>query len=370
MSNHRLLKALHHQPVDRTPAWIMRQAGRYLPEYRKVRSSVKDFLTLCKTPELAAKVTLQPLERFDLDAAIIFSDILTIPDAFGLELYFEENHGPKFNKPIRFEQDIYALPKIDPETELKYVMDAIRLTKQSLQGKAPIIGFSGSPWTIASYMVEGQSPKQFNIIKRFLYQSPKLLHALLKHLTETIIEYLKAQISAGADVVMLFDTWGGVLSKEHYVTFSLNYMQAIIQALKSYSDQKTNQKIPVILFTKNGGPYLDKILSAGPDAIGLDWTMNLKEARKIVGKNAALQGNLDPACLYADEQTIEKAVIETLEQYGNGSGHIFNLGHGILPDVDPEKLAYMLNVLHRESPKYHKLDVIHDENPKLQGERA
>lgn len=350
MQTHRLIKALYKQPVDRTPVWIMRQAGRYLPEYRKVRNSVKDFLTLCKTPELACEVTLQPLERFDLDAAIIFSDILTIPDAYGLELHFDEGLGPRFNKPIRTIQDIMSLPKIDPEIELKYVMDAIRLTSKTLQNKKPLIGFSGSPWTLACYMIEGQTSKQFNIIKRFMYETPKHLHLLLQHLSQSIIEYLHAQINAGASVIMLFDTWGGILSPDYYSHFSLNYMQEIIEGIKNRIGE---MNIPIILFTKNGGVYLEQMQKASCQAIGLDWTVHLSDARKKVGKNFALQGNLDPACLYSDEKSLKDAVQEVLQEYGVGSGHIFNLGHGILPDTDPGKVAHMIDVLHSLSPIFH-----------------
>lgn len=347
--HHRLIKALLREPVDRTPAWIMRQAGRYLPEYRKVRSRVKDFMTLCKTPELACQVTLQPIQRFPLDAAIIFSDILTIPDAYGLGLYFEEKEGPRFKRPIRNEEDVRQLPHSDPETELSYVMEAIRLTAHELQGKLPLIGFSGSPWTIATYMVEGQSSKHFNIINKMRVESPSLLHQLLQHLSCTIIDYLNAQIAAGVQVVMLFDTWGGILSRKDYLAFSLDYMTQIIRGVK-----QRHAHVPMILFTKNGGQYLLEMKKSGTDAIGLDWTADLRQARELMQGEVALQGNLEPAILYGTPERITQAVKDVLEQYGPGTGHVFNLGHGIHPDIDPERVSVMLESLHSFSPHYHQ----------------
>lgn len=350
MQTHRLIKALFCEPVDRTPVWIMRQAGRYLPEYRKIRSSVKDFLTLCKTPELAAEVTLQPINRFPLDAAIIFSDILTIPDAYGLGLHFEEKEGPRFKHPIRSEKDVKKLPKCDPETELKYVMDAIRATQLELNGKLPLIGFSGSPWTLATYMVEGAAGREFSQINKMKIESPQLLHQLLEHLSETIIDYLNAQIAAGVDVVMLFDTWGGLLPGNDYLTFSLDYMRSIIHGLNRVVKDK---KIPVILFTKNGGQHLSEIKNSGTDAIGLDWNANLRKAREITAGKIALQGNLDPATLLGSPESIIRGVQEVLDQYGEGPGHIFNLGHGIRPDTDIEHVRLMIDKVHTESLKYH-----------------
>lgn len=351
--NTRLIQALRREPVDRTPVWIMRQAGRYLPEYRKVRSEVKDFLTLCKTPELACEVTLQPLRRYPLDAAIIFSDILTIPDAYGLGLQFVEGEGPRFSHPIRTAADVQKLPQINPEDELGYVMQAIRLVTQSLQGKVPLIGFAGSPWTIATYMVEGQASKNFNIIKRLMYQSPEILHHLLQHLSNTIVAYANAQIAAGADVIMLFDTWGGILSRENYLSFSLHYMTYIVQRLQK---KLTGKEIPVILFTKNGGQYLSEIMHSGADAIGLDWTADLSRAKQTVQGQVALQGNLDPAILYAEPAKIRMGVGKVLEQYGQGAGHIFNLGHGIHPDIDPEKVSIMIEAVHQLSPQYQQVE--------------
>lgn len=353
MSEHRLIRALLRQPVERTPVWIMRQAGRYLPEYRAVRNKAKDFLTLCKTPELACEVTLQPIIRFPLDAAILFSDILTIPDAFGMGLSFKEGEGPCFQKPVRTLQDIQTLPLIDPEIELKYVMDAIRMTKHELKNKIPLIGFAGSPWTIATYMVEGQSAKNFTQIKKLMGQEPEALHQLLTHLTISIADYLNAQIRAGVDIIMIFDTWGGILTPTDYLTYSLAYMKKIIECLATNLQGK---KIPTILFSKNGGQHLSEIAKVGCDAIGLDWTANLQNARALVGDKVALQGNLDPSVLYAKNEFIQKEVEKVLHQFGQGSGHIFNLGHGIYPDTDPDKVAAMIDAVHERSPKYHQTE--------------
>jgi uroporphyrinogen decarboxylase len=350
VSKHRLIRALFRQPVDRTPVWIMRQAGRYLPEYLAVRREAKDFLTLCKTPELACQVTLQPLARFPLDGAIIFSDILTIPDAFNMGLYFEEGEGPRFLKPISTMADIENLPELDPEIELRYVMDAIRMAKRELNNKVPLIGFAGSPWTIATYMVEGQSSKRFSKIKKMMYGNPEALHQLLLKLSSNITRYINAQIMAGADAVMIFDTWGGVLSPENYLEFSLRYMEKIV---KNVIRVNGNKKIPIILFTKNGGYSLAAMAATGCDALGLDWTTSLAHARQLVGHQVALQGNLDPAVLYAKQDIIEAEVKRVLSAYGKGPGHIFNLGHGIHPDTDPEKVAIMINAVHTESAEYH-----------------
>lgn len=346
-----LHRALLRQPVDRTPVWIMRQAGRYLPEYRAVRKQAKDFLTLCKTPELACEVTLQPIQRFPLDAAIIFSDILTIPDAFGLGLSFLEGEGPKFQKTIRTEADIKGLPNIDPEHDLRYVLDTIRMVNHELAGKIPLIGFAGSPWTVATYMVEGGSSKNFNQIKTWRYQNPKLLHQLLSHLAKTTKNYLNAQIAAGAEIIMLFDTWGGILTPKDYLEFSLHYMADIIQNL---AKGKNNQKIPTILFTKNGGHSLSAMAESGVNAIGVDWMTDLKMAKAIVGHKVALQGNLDPATLYANPKAIQTEVAMLLDEFGKGPGHIFNLGHGIYPDTNPEHVVAMIEAVHSLSPLYHR----------------
>lgn len=355
IKNTRILRALSKQHVDCTPIWVMRQAGRYLPEYRQVRQQAGDFLTLCKTPELACEVTLQPLARFDLDAAIIFSDILTIPDAMNLGLYFAEGEGPKFKHPVRTQADIDALPIPCPGTELNYVMQAIQHTKQALANKVPLIGFAGSPWTIACYMVEGGASKTFGIIKKMLYQSPDMLHQLLEKLATSISHYLQAQIEAGADIIMIFDTWGGILTPEAYQLFSLHYMKKIIASLPKH--------IPTIMFTKNGGLWLEEMVSAGSDALGLDWTINIAEARKRVGKHVSLQGNLDPAILLSTPEVIVEQVGELLADYGRGTGHIFNLGHGITPDVPPEHVALLVDTVHDLSRQYHQpSDHRHDTN--------
>lgn len=350
LSKPRLIRALFRQPVDRTPIWIMRQAGRYLPEYRSVRNKVKDFLKLCKTPELACQVTLQPLERFPLDAAIIFSDILTIPDALGLGLAFLEGEGPRFQKPIQTLKDIENLPTLDPEIELRYVMDAIRLSKQALNNRAPLIGFAGSPWTMATYMVEGGGSKSFTKIKKMMFCEPSLLHQLLNHLKETVVRYLKAQVIAGADVVMVFDTWGGILSSADYLNFSLRYMQEIVAAFKT----EGMENVPVILFTKNVGENLQALSATGCEAVGIDWTLSLNKARTMVGDKVALQGNLDPAILYGDSECIRNGVKTVLQEFGKGSGHIFNLGHGIHPDIEPEKVAIMVEAVQTLSTQYHE----------------
>ncbi len=348
-SESRFIKALFREPVDRTPVWIMRQAGRYLPEYRQLRAEAKSFLTLCKTPELACTVTLQPLARFPLDAAIIFSDILTIPDALGLGLYFSEGEGPKFERPIRSHADIRNLATVDPETELKYVMDAIRMSVEALDGRVPLIGFAGSPWTVATYMIEGGSSKQFAIIKAMLYQDPKALHALLKHVADLTVHYLGAQLKAGASALMIFDTWGGLLAKENYLEFSLDYMHLILDGLKAYI--RPNARVPIIMFSKNGGQHVEAIADTGCEAIGLDWTADLKHVKHLVGHRVALQGNLDPSVLYADANRIQEEVAKVLSQFGSGPGHIFNLGHGIHQDIEPEKVAVMIEAVHRLSEK-------------------
>lgn len=351
VKEHRLIRALLRQPVDRTPVWIMRQAGRYLPEYRAAREKAKDFLTLCKTPELACLVTLQPINRFPLDAAIIFSDILTVPDAFGLGLYFEEGEGPRFRHPIRTLSDIDKLPTIDPEIELRYVMDAIRMTHHELDQKIPLIGFSGSPWTVATYMVEGKSSKNFSQIKKLMYHHPEWMHKLLLRLSVATADYLNAQICAGCDCVMIFDTWGGILSPRDYIDFSLHYMNEIVRRLIRTHQGK---RIPVTLFTKNSGLHLSDMVNSGSDCLGLDWMADLHKARQWVGDKVALQGNLDPAVLYASPSRIEQEVEKVLQQFGSGTGHVFNLGHGIHPDIEPEKVSVLVEAVHALSPKYHQ----------------
>ena len=352
LKNDCYLRALQCLPVDYTPVWMMRQAGRYLPEYRQLRAKAGDFMTMCQTPELACEVTLQPLRRFDLDAAIIFSDILTIPDAMGLGLYFEAGEGPKFEKTISSLADIAQLPIPDPEQSLKYVMDAIRLTKQELASKVPLIGFSGSPWTLATYMIEGGSSKAFTKIKKMLYCEPKALHLLLEKLANSVALYLNAQIDAGAQAIMIFDTWGGILSHQSYREFSLHYMQLILSQLKrgKKSDNITSY-VPVTLFTKGGGLWLDTICKSGSDAIGVDWTVDLN---LIAQKgNIAVQGNLDPSILYANEETIESQVESVLTDFGHYNGHIFNLGHGIHQDTPIEHVQYLVKAVHQQSKRFH-----------------
>lgn len=332
LKNDRFLKALARQPVDRTPIWMMRQAGRYLPEYRATRAKAGDFMSLCKNTELACEVTLQPLARYELDAAILFSDILTIPDAMGLGLYFEEGEGPKFRKPVRTEADIEQLNVVNTASDLAYVTDAVAMIRRELHGRVPLIGFSGSPWTLATYMIEGQSSRDFARTKTMLYTQPELMHQLLDKLALSVIDYLNAQISAGAQVVQIFDTWGGALSQAAYLEFSLAYMQKIVSGL---TKQAEGRDVPVILFTKGGGHWLEAMAETGCDALGLDWTVDIGAARARVGNKVALQGNMDPAVLRADPARIESEVATILQSFGQGSGHIFNLGHGITPDIDP-----------------------------------
>ncbi len=350
LQNDRLLRALLRQPVDKTPVWMMRQAGRYLPEYRATRAKAGSFMDLCRTPELACEVTLQPLARFPLDAAILFSDILTIPDAMGLGLYFGDGEGPKFHRPIRCQSDVAALGVPDPEEDLRYVMDAVRLIRRELCHRVPLIGFSGSPWTLATYMVEGEGSKQFARVKGLLFDEPDVLHDLLAKLADAVIAYLNAQIAAGAQAVMLFDTWGGVLAPDNYQRFSLAYMQRIVDGL---TREFAGHRIPVVLFTKGGGQWLEVMAGSGCDALGVDWTTDIGEARERVGQKVALQGNLDPCVLYASPEVIRNAVGKVLESYGAGSGHVFNLGHGIHPEIPPEHAAAMITAVHELSVQYH-----------------
>ncbi|RUO76593.1 uroporphyrinogen decarboxylase [Idiomarina tyrosinivorans] len=351
LKNDRYLRALAKQPVDRTPIWMMRQAGRYLPEYRKVRQQAGDFMSLCRNAELACEVTLQPLRRFPLDAAILFSDILTIPDAMGLELYFEAGEGPKFGKPVRSLAEIEKLAVPDMEQSLGYVMDAVRTIRRELNGEVPLIGFSGSPWTLATYMVEGGSTKNFSKVKKLAFSEPQAMALLLDKLADSVIDYLNAQIAAGAQAVMIFDTWGGVLSPRDYQQLSLAPMQKIVNGLTRHAD---GRKVPVTLFTKNGGQWLEAMAATGADALGVDWTTNLADARARVGGQVALQGNMDPSILYASPQRIEEEVATILASYGQGSGHVFNLGHGIHPEVDPEHAGAFIDAVQRLSPAYHR----------------
>lgn len=351
LKNDRFLKALLRQPVDITPVWMMRQAGRYLPEYREVRSKAGDFLNLCKNPELACEVTLQPLRRFELDAAILFSDILTVPDAMGIGLYFEQGEGPRFRKPVRTEADIAALPVINAERDLPYVMDAVKLIRKELNGAVPLIGFSGSPWTIATYMVEGGGSKDFATIKSMMMATPELMHALLDKIALSVIDYLNAQIRAGAQAVQIFDTWGGVLSPHCYEEFSLRYMEKIVKGLIHENEGRT---VPVIVFTKNGGLWLEKIAAIGCDCVGLDWTIDIGSARSRIGNKVSVQGNMDPSVLYAPPQRIREEVALILGQYGSGAGHVFNLGHGIHQHVNPDHAKAFIDAVHELSAPFHK----------------
>jgi uroporphyrinogen decarboxylase len=342
LRNDRLLRALAREPVDRPPVWIMRQAGRYLPEYRAVRERAGDFLTLCQNPDMACEVTLQPIDRFGLDAAIIFSDILTITHAMGLGLHFVTGEGPRFSNPVRTERDVERLAAPDPEAELGYVMAALRQTRTALDGRVPLIGFAGSPWTLATYMIEGGSSKDFATIKAMLYDRPDLLHRVLEVLAEATTAYLNAQIAAGAQAVQIFDTWGGALSPDAYRSFSLAYMQRIVSGLTRAAD---GRPVPVILFTKNGGQWLEDMAATGADALGLDWTTDIGDARRRVGDRVALQGNLDPCVLYASPETIARETRQVLERAGDAPGHVFNLGHGVHPAIDPEHVAAMVETV-------------------------
>ncbi len=350
LKNDLLLRALLRQPVDRTPVWMMRQAGRYLPEYRATRARAGSFLNLCMNPDLACEVTLQPLARFPLDAAILFSDILTIPHALGLGLQFETGEGPRIERPVRSRSDVVRLGVPDPNVELRYVMDAVRVIRRELAGQVPLIGFAGSPWTVATYIVEGGSSRDFSRIKAMMYEDPATMHALLELLTDATRLYLNAQIEAGAQAVMLFDTWGGVLSPRCYRDFSLHYMRNIVAEL---TREHEGRQVPVILFTKGGGAWLNAMAQTGCDALGVDWTTDLADARRAVGDHVALQGNLDPNCLYASPARIREEVAGVLASYGHGHGHVFNLGHGIHPAIPPEHAAAMIQAVHELSPRYH-----------------
>jgi len=345
ISNDRLLRVLRGEPVDCTPIWVMRQAGRYLPEYRATRNQAGDFLTLCKTPELACEVTLQPLRRYALDAAILFSDILTIPDAMGLGLSLEEGLGPRFARPLRSRADIDALPVPDPGDELRYVTDAVSLIKRELKGQVPLIGFAGSPWTLATYMVEGQSSREFTRIKGLIYNDPAVAHTLLDKVARATSAYLRAQIEAGVDLVMLFDTWGGALSHRAYHEFSLAYMRAILAELPA--------GVPTVVFTKGGGPWLESIAASGCSAVGLDWTVDIGEVRKRLGDGITLQGNLDPAVMLAKPSVVAEEARRIVDAMGAGGRHIFNLGHGITPEVPPEHVSVLVDTVHEHSRRYH-----------------
>ncbi|ALO47312.1 uroporphyrinogen decarboxylase [Pseudohongiella spirulinae] len=351
LKNDRFLRALMGESVDVTPVWMMRQAGRYLPEYRATREKAGDFMSLCQSPELACEVTLQPLRRYAFDAAILFSDILTIPDAMGLGLYFSTGEGPRFRKTVRNQQDVAALPIPDMGSDLKYVTDAVSLIRRELNGSVPLIGFSGSPWTLATYMIEGSGSKDFRHAKALMYNQPEVMHALLDKLASAVTVYLNAQIEAGAQAVQIFDTWGGILTTPAYEAFSLSYMRKIISGLHKESE---GRPVPVIVFTKNGGLWLESIAASGANCVGLDWTIEIGQARARIGDKVSLQGNMDPAILYSSPASIRAEVARILESFGSGNGHVFNLGHGITPHVDPDNVSAFVDAVHELSASYHR----------------
>jgi uroporphyrinogen decarboxylase len=351
LKNDRYIKAALSQPVDKTPVWMMRQAGRYLPEYRELRAKAGDFMSLCTNPEWACEVTLQPLRRYQLDAAILFSDILTIPDAMGLGLHFKAGEGPAFSKPVRTAADVDKLFVPDVFDKLRYVTDAVSVIRKELKGEVPLIGFSGSPWTLATYMVEGGTTKNFGEVKGMLFSQPNLLHKMLDTLAKSVIAYLNAQIEAGAQAVMIFDTWGGVLSGTNYQAFSLNYMQQIIDGLKRSHDGQT---IPVTIFTKGGAGWLEQMAATGADCVGLDWTIDIDQAKARIGSKVALQGNMDPCVLYSTPERVEQEVADILAKFGRGNGHVFNLGHGIHPTIAPENVKAYVDAVHKHSEQYHR----------------
>lgn len=340
------MRALRCEPTSRTPVWLMRQAGRYLPEYREVRKRAGSFMDLCRNTSLACEVTLQPLARFKLDAAILFSDILTIPDAMGLGLSFVEGEGPTFAHPIRGEQAIHQLPKEGVLDKLTYVMDAVSAIRRNMPKELPLIGFSGSPWTLACYMIDGGSSRDFHHTRTHMYDIPHAMHALLTTLSDVIAAYLIAQVEAGANALMLFDTWGGLLSTSHYLAFSRDYMARIVRMVKD-----VYPKIPLIVFTKGGGQWLPAIAETQCDGIGLDWTTDIASARAAIGNSVALQGNLDPMVLLASPEVIRTEVKRILDAHGSGPGHIFNLGHGITPNVPPEHVEAMVSAVSELSHK-------------------
>ncbi|MGV8940349.1 MAG: uroporphyrinogen decarboxylase [Lysobacter sp.] len=353
LKNDRFLRALRREPVDHTPVWLMRQAGRYLPEYRATRALAGSFMALAKNPELACEVTLQPLRRFPLDAAILFSDILTIPDAMGLGLYFVDGEGPKFERPVRTAADIAKLGVPDMATDLRYVMDAVSTIRRELDNTVPLIGFSGSPWTLACYMVEGSGSKDFARVKALAMNDPAAMHQLLDVTTDAVIAYLSAQRAAGAQALQLFDTWGGVLSPSMYREFSLRYMQRIAAELPRGEGA---ERTPLILFGKGNGAYVGDLADTGAEGVGVDWTIDLGEAVRRTGGKVAIQGNLDPVTLYAEPDAIRAHVGRALDSYrdGNGGsreGHVFNLGHGMSPDMNPEHVAVMVDAVHALSAR-------------------
>ena len=353
LKNDTYLRALRRETTPYTPIWVMRQAGRYLPEYRATRAAAGNFLNLCKNPEMACEVTMQPIDRFDLDAAILFSDILTIPDAMGLGLVLEEGIGPVFEKPITCQADIDKLFVPDPEGELIYVMDAVRTIRKTLNGRVPLIGFTGSPWTLATYMVEGKGTKEFAKIRGLMFESPQGMHQLLSIITDSVIAYLKAQVAAGAQSLMVFDTWGGILSTEQYKAYSLAYMAQIVDALKQDS---ACQDVPVVLFTKGGGQWLELIADTGCDGVGLDFTVDMADAKQRIGDRVALQGNMDPVVMNTNPTVVTEQAQKVLDGFGQhqlGQGHVFNLGHGIQPHADPEHMKLLVQTVRSYSQKFH-----------------
>ncbi len=346
LKNDTFLRALLRQPTDYTPLWLMRQAGRYLPEYNATRARAGDFLTLCKTPDLATEVTLQPLARYPLDAAILFSDILTVPDAMGLGLYFSAGEGPRFERPLRDEWEIRDLSAPDPSDKLGYVMDAVRSIRRALDGSVPLIGFSGSPYTLACYMIEGGGSDDYRHIKTMLYSRPDLLHRILEVNTRAVTDYLNAQIEAGAQAVMIFDSWGGSLTPHAYQEFSLAYMQRIVASLIK---EREGRRIPSIIFTKGGGNWLEAMAGIGADAVGLDWTVDIGEARRRVDGKVALQGNLDPSALHGTPDSIRAEAHRIVDSYGKHPGHVFNLGHGISQFTNPDNVAVLVDAVHSRS---------------------
>lgn len=350
LQNDTFLRALLRQPVEYTPIWMMRQAGRYLPEYRATRAQAGGFMDLCKNTDFATEVTIQPLERFDLDAAILFSDILTVPDAMGLGLYFETGEGPKFTRPVQTEADVNAL-RVPDMAKLRYVFDAVASIRKALNGRVPLIGFSGSPFTLACYMVEGGGSKEFRLIKTMMYSRPDLLHKILSINAQAVTDYLNTQIQHGAQAVQIFDTWGGVLSHAAFQEFSLRYIQQIINGLTREYD---GRRVPVIVFTKGGGQWLEQMAECGADALGLDWTTSIAQARQRVGDKVALQGNFDPFALFGTPERIRAEATQILADYGAGTGHVFNLGHGINQHANPEHAKILIDTVHELSRQYHQ----------------
>lgn len=351
--NDTFIKALLREPTEYTPVWLMRQAGRYLPEYNVIRSRAGDFMSLCQNPHLATEVAMQPIDRYGLDAAILFSDILTVPDAMGLGVYFAHGEGPKFQRPLRTEQDFNSLFVPDPNVELNYVMETLKLTRSALGNKIPLIGFSGSPFTLACYMIEGQGGTDFKYTKKLMYQRPDLMHKLLEINTRAVTDYLNCQIENGAQAIMVFDTWGGMLSHKNYLEFSLNYMKQIMANLTRIHDEET---IPRIIFTKNGAPWLDQMADSGCDCVGLDWTVDIGKVRSQIGGKVSLQGNIDPMVLLASPEAVEREVTNCLASFGymyGSAGHVFNLGHGIIQHTPPENVKVLVDTVRKLSPQYH-----------------